>query len=39
MQKGRTEVPSCIGTEGKRLIFCGGDGAKSDHQATGNIAI
>lgn len=39
MQKGRTEVPACIGTEGKRLVFCGSDGAKAHHEPTGDISI
>lgn len=37
MQKGRTEVSACIGTEGKRLVLCWGDRAKDGHQPTGEI--
>ena len=39
MQKGRTEVPACVGTEGKRSDLCGDDGAKAHHQPTGDIPI
>lgn len=39
MQKGRTEVPACIGTEGKKLVLCGGYGATAHHQPTGDTFI